>query len=49
MTEQEFRQRVLPLQRLMYGVALKMGMPPDDAADAVQETHVTEFLTTAEN
>ena len=40
MTEQEFRQRVLPLQRLMYGVALKMGMPPDDAADAVQETQV---------
>lgn len=40
MTEQEFRQRVLPLQRLMYGVALKMGMPPDDAADVVQETQV---------
>lgn len=40
MTEQEFRQRVLPLQRLMYGVALKMGLPPDDAADAVQETQV---------
>lgn len=40
MTEQEFRQRVLPLQRLMYGAALKMGMPPDDAADAVQETQV---------
>ncbi|MDE5646033.1 MAG: sigma-70 family RNA polymerase sigma factor [Muribaculaceae bacterium] len=40
MTEQEFRQRVLPLQRLMYGVALKTGLPPDDAADAVQETQV---------
>lgn len=40
MTEKEFRQRVLPLQRLMYGIALRMGMPPDDAADAVQETQV---------
>lgn len=40
MTEQEFRQRELPLQRLMYGVALKTGLPPDDAADAVQETQV---------
>jgi len=40
MTEQEFRQRVLPLQHLMYGVALKTGLPPDDAADAVQETQV---------
>lgn len=40
MTEKEFRQRVLPLQRLMYGLALKMGMPPDDAADVVQETQI---------
>lgn len=40
MTEQEFRQRVLPLHRLMYGVALKMGIPPDDSADVVQETQV---------
>lgn len=40
MTETEFRQRVLPLQRLMYGMALKMGMPPDDAADVVQETQI---------
>ena len=38
MTEQEFRQRVLPLQRLMYGVALGIG-----------GGIVTEFLTTAEN
>lgn len=38
MTEQEFRHRVLPLQRAMYGIALRMGIPPDDAADAVQET-----------
>lgn len=40
MTEKEFRQRVLPLQRLMYGIALRMGMPPDDAAEAVQETQI---------
>lgn len=40
MTEKEFRQRVMPLQRLMYGLALKMGMPPDDAADVVQETEI---------
>ncbi len=38
MDEKEFRTRVIPLQRLMYGVALKSGMPPDDAADALQET-----------
>lgn len=40
MTEEEFRHRVIPLQRLMYGMALKMGMPPDEAADAVQETQI---------
>ncbi len=40
MTEREFRERVLSLRRLMYGVALKMGIPPDDAADAVQEALV---------
>lgn len=34
MTEKEFRQRVMSLHRLMYGMALRMGMPPDDAADA---------------
>lgn len=38
MTELEFRQRVAPLQRQMYGIALRMGIPPDEAADAVQET-----------
>lgn len=40
MTEQEFRERVMPLRRMMYGIALKLGIPPDDAADAVQETQV---------
>lgn len=40
MTEQEFRQNILPLQRRMYGIALRMGIPPDDAADAVQETQI---------
>lgn len=38
MTESEFRQEVMPLQRMMYGIALRMGIPPDDAGDAVQET-----------
>ena len=38
MGEKEFRQKVLPLQRMMYALALKIGLPPDDAADAVQET-----------
>ena len=38
MDEKEFRIRVVPLQRLMYSMALKSGMPPDDAADALQET-----------
>ena len=40
MTEEEFREKVLPLQRLMYGMALRMGIAPDDAADVVQETQV---------
>lgn len=40
MTEAEFRQQVLPLKRLMFATALKMGIPPDDAADAVQETQI---------
>lgn len=48
MTEKEFRQRVLPLQRLMYGMALRMGMPPDDAADAVQETQIKLWRHRAE-
>lgn len=38
MTEREFKIRVIPLRHLMYGVALRMGIPPDDAADIVQET-----------
>lgn len=38
MEDKEFRQKVMPLQRLMYAMALKIGLPPDDAADAVQET-----------
>lgn len=40
MTEREFRANVMPLRRLMYGLALRMGIPPDDAADAVQETQI---------
>lgn len=40
MTEKEFRMKVMPMRRLMYCMALKMGMPPDDAADAVQETQI---------
>ena len=38
MTEQEFKSRVLPLKSAMYSVALRMGIPPDEAADAVQDT-----------
>lgn len=37
MEENEFRQKILPLQHMMYGIALKSGLPPDDAADVVQE------------
>lgn len=40
MEEKEFREKVMPLQRMMYAMALKMGLPPDDAADAVQETQL---------
>lgn len=40
MEEKEFREKVMPLQRLMYSLALKTGLPPDDAADAVQETQL---------
>lgn len=40
MEEKEFRQKVMPLQRLMYSLALRLGLPPDDAADAVQETQL---------
>lgn len=38
MEEKEFRQRVMPLQCKMYTIALRLGMAPDDAVDAVQET-----------
>ncbi|MDE6007229.1 MAG: sigma-70 family RNA polymerase sigma factor [Muribaculaceae bacterium] len=38
MTETEFRKHVMPLQRLMYGIALRMGIPPDEAGDTVQES-----------
>ena len=48
MTEQEFRQRVLPLQHLMYGVALKTGLPPDDAADALAVAIVHSFIAKSE-
>lgn len=40
MTEEEFRLKVLPLRRQMYCLALRMGIPPDDAADAVQDTQI---------
>lgn len=52
MTEKEFKTRVIPLRHLMYGVALRMGIPPDDAADVVQETliklwHRKDFIPKA--
>lgn len=40
MTEKEFREHVLPLQRLMYGMAVKSGLTSDESADAVQETQL---------
>lgn len=40
MTEKEFREKVLALQNLMYGMAVKSGLPCEDAADAVQETQL---------
>ena len=38
MEEKDFRRWVMPMQRLMYGLALRLGLCPEDAADAVQET-----------
>lgn len=40
MEEKEFRQKVMPLRRLMFSMALRLGMPPDDASDVVQETQL---------
>lgn len=40
MSEKEFREKVMPLQRRMFALALRAGLPPDDAADAVQETQL---------
>ena len=40
MSEKEFREKVMPLQRRMFSLALRAGLPPDDAADAVQETQL---------
>ncbi|MBD5206677.1 MAG: sigma-70 family RNA polymerase sigma factor [Bacteroidales bacterium] len=40
MEEKEFRHRVIPLQGLMYGLALRLGFTPQDAADIVQETQL---------
>lgn len=40
MTESEFREKVLSLRHLMYGIALRLDLTPDDAADAVQETQI---------
>ena len=40
MEENEVRKRVMTLQRLMFSVAVKTGLPSDDAADVVQETQL---------
>lgn len=40
MTEREFKEKVLTLRDRMYGMGVRAGLPPDDAADAVQETLV---------
>lgn len=41
MNEPEFRAQVIPLQKPMYALALRMGLSADDAADAVQDTLVS--------
>lgn len=39
MTEKEFKSKVvLPMKSVMYGIALRMGISPDEAADVVQDT-----------
>lgn len=40
MTLEEFIDCVLPWQRLMFAVAVRMGLSSDDASDAVQEAMV---------
>lgn len=40
MTEEEFREKVVSLRHLMYGIALRLGLPEDDAADAVQDIQI---------
>jgi len=40
MGEREFKEHVLALRDLMYGMALKSGLCTDEAADAVQETQL---------
>lgn len=40
MGEKEFKEQVLTLRYLMYGMALKSGLSADEAADAVQETQL---------
>ena len=38
MTERDFRDKVMTLRHRMYGVALGLGLDPDEAADSVQVT-----------
>ena len=40
MNENEFRQKILTLQHKMYAMAIRIGLSPEDAADAVQETQL---------
>ncbi len=41
MEEKEFRAKVMPLYPRMYALALRLGLPPDDASDIVQETLIS--------
>lgn len=38
MEDKEFRHIVLPLQERLYALGVRLGLPPDEAADALQDT-----------
>lgn len=38
MKEEEFRKHVMPLRGRMYGLAIRLGLAPEDAADVVQDS-----------
>lgn len=40
MTEKEFQRKIVPMRRQWYSRCLRMGIPPDDAADIIQELQI---------